>query len=130
MSYVTDTHSLIWHLTDEPRLSEEAKSIFKLADESLAIIHISCISFLELVFLLEKKRVSIEFERFLRTFSESDCYKIEPVCLPIIEQVRKISRDDVNDPWDRIIAATSIHLQLPLISRDRKIGNLGIEVIN
>lgn len=32
MSYVTDTHSLIWHMTDDPKLSVEAKRVFTKVD--------------------------------------------------------------------------------------------------
>lgn len=49
MPYVTDTHTLIWYMTDDPNLSIKAKS-------------------------------------------------------------RKIPRETVADPWDRLIAATSMHL--------------------
>lgn len=50
--------------------------------------------------------------------SSSNNYGVEPLCLPIIEASRKISMQ-VKDPWDRLIAATSLRLGLPLITRDR-----------
>jgi len=32
MPFVTDTHSLVWHITDDPKLSIEAKEIFQKVD--------------------------------------------------------------------------------------------------
>jgi predicted nucleic acid-binding protein len=43
--------------------------------------------------------------------------------------VSRVSRDAVPDMPDRIIAATAVHLDLPLVSRDGYIRVAGIEVI-
>jgi len=89
MPYVTDTHSIVWYMTDDPRLSIEAK----------------------------------------RTFEKVDGGQIEPLCLSIIEKSRMISRRRIPDPWDRLIAATSIHLGFPLITRDKSLQKIGLKVI-
>ncbi len=39
----------------------------------------------------------------------------------VVEMLSKVPGGDVPDMPDRIIAATALHLGLPLISRDRKI---------
>ncbi len=129
MPYVTDTHSLVWHLTSDPRLSATAKKLFKKVDNSQDVIYIPCIIFFELSYLIEKKKIMASFDVFVDLLSTSKNYKVEPMCLPIIEKARRISRISVKDPWDRLIAATSIHLNLPLITRDRSIGKLGIKTI-
>lgn len=33
MAYVTDTHSLVWYMTDDPKLSPRAKKAFAEADD-------------------------------------------------------------------------------------------------
>ena len=71
---------------------------------------------------------------FLALVSSSRNYRVEPLDLPIIEKCKSISREKVADPWDRLITATAMHLNLPLITKDenlRKIGreNIGLEVI-
>jgi len=129
MPYVTDTHSLVWHLTSDPRLSAAAKKLFKKVDESQDVIYIPCIIFFELSYLIEKKKIMASFDIFVDLLSTSKNYRVEPMCLPIIEKARQISRISVKDPWDRLIAATSIHLNLPLITRDRSLGKLGIKTI-
>ena len=118
MSYVTDTHALIWHLTEDPQLSTAARDIFENVDSGHERVLIPCIVFFELFYLIEKNRISIDFDKVVSMVSSSNNYGVEPLCLPIIEASRKISME-VKDPWDRLIAATSLRLGLPLITRDR-----------
>jgi PIN domain nuclease of toxin-antitoxin system len=124
MPFVTDTHALLWHMTDDPRLPLKVKRIF---DQDY--IFIPCIVFFELLYLAEKKGIVPDFDSFLAMVFSSKNYNVEPLCLPIIEKSRRIPREKVADPWDRLIAATSMHLSLPLISRDESLKEVGLEVI-
>ena len=129
MPYVTDTHSIVWHMTDDPKLSKEAKRVFQETDGGLNDIYIPCIIFFELVYLLEKKKIKAEFSDFVNLISSSKNYKVEPLCLPIIEKSRTIARSRIPDPWDRLIAATSLHLGYPLITRDESLRKMGFDTI-
>lgn len=124
MEYVTDTHALIWYMTDNPKLSKEAKRIL-----SEKYIIIPCILFFELLYLIEKKKIIVDFDGFLRIISSSRNYRIEPICLPIIKKSRIIPKEIVPDPWDRLIAATSMHLKFPLITRDESLRDIGLRDI-
>ncbi|MEW6003534.1 MAG: type II toxin-antitoxin system VapC family toxin [bacterium] len=124
MKYVTDTHTLIWHMTDNPKLSQEARRI--LSEENIVI---PCIFFFELLYLIEKKKITVKFDDLLMMISSSRNYQIEPICLPIIRKSRMIPREIVADPWDRLIVATSMHLDLPLISRDKSLNEIGVKII-
>jgi len=129
MPYVTDTHSLVWYLTDDPKLSIEAKRIFKNVDDVQDYIFIPCIIFFELLYLIEKKRIALDFDGFVAIVSSSKNYRVEPLCLPIIEKSRMIPREKISDPWDRLIAATSMHLSFPLITRDQSLRKIGLEIV-
>ena len=129
MPYVTDTHALVWYVTDDPKISSQAKGIFKRADNGEDSISIPCIVFLELLYLIEKKRVAVNFDDFVAIVSSAENYRVEPLCVPIIETSRTIPREGVSDPWDRLIAATSIHLGLPLITRDESLAKIGVDRI-
>ena len=50
MPYVTDTHSIVWYMTDDPRLSIEAKRTFEKVDGGQDYIFIPCIVFFELLY--------------------------------------------------------------------------------
>src|SRR6266446_1945249 len=123
MPYVTDTHALIWHLTEDPQLSTAAREIFERVDSGQERVFIPCIVFFELFYLVEKNRIVIDFDSVVSMVSSANNYGVEPLCLPIIEASRKISME-VKDPWDRLIAATSLRLGLPLITRDRALESV------
>lgn len=55
--YVTDTHSLLWYLFNNPRLSKKAQAVFNKADEGDAKVYIPNIVPVEIVYLLEKAKV-------------------------------------------------------------------------
>lgn len=129
MPYVTDTHSLVWYMTDDPKLSREAKEIFQRVDDFQECVFIPCIVFFELLYLVEKRKIAVNFDMFLELISSSNNYRVEPLCLPIIEKSKQIPRKRVADPWDRLIIATSLHLNLPLITHDRSLRRLGLRVI-
>lgn len=129
MPFVTDTHSLVWHMTSDSKLSSEARGIFQKVDNFQDYIFVPCIVFFELLYLIEKKRIVADFDSFLAMVSSSKNYRIEPLCLPIIEKSKRIPRERVADPWDRLIAATSMHLNFPLITRDETLREIGLEVV-
>lgn len=128
MPYVTDTHALIWHLNNDPALSPTAKGIFEWVDMFQDYISIPCIVFFELLYLIKKKKINADFDKLVMLISSSKNYRVEPLCLSIIEKSRKIDTK-VKDPWDRLIAATSLHLNVPLISKDETLRGIGLEVI-
>ena len=51
---------------------------------------------------------------------------VAPLDLDIARCVEQVDRDKVPDMPDRIIAATAVHLGLPLVSRDGKIRSSGV----
>jgi PIN domain nuclease of toxin-antitoxin system len=44
-----------------------------------------------------------------------------PLDLPILDAMASVPREAVPDPFDRIIAATALTLDLPLVSADEEI---------
>jgi PIN domain nuclease of toxin-antitoxin system len=129
MPFVTDTHALVWHMTRDPRLSPAVRRVFESADQGGETVHIPCISLFELVYLAEKKRVSIDLSTLLGRISSSANYPVEPMCAPVITQSEAVPRSSVPDPWDRLIAATSMLLKMPLITRDPALRGLGISTV-
>jgi PIN domain nuclease of toxin-antitoxin system len=129
MPFVTDTHSLVWYMTNDPKLSNKAKRIFQKVDNFQDQIFIPCIVFFELLYLVEKKGIISDFDSFVAMVSSSRNYRIEPLCLPVIEKSKSVPKNKVPDPWDRMIAATSLHLKLPLITKDKKLGKIGLDIV-
>jgi PIN domain nuclease of toxin-antitoxin system len=131
MSVVLDTHAAVWYLLDTRSLSE---TVFSLIDDAAASgesTYISAVSLVEVVYLLERGRIAADaFERFIRELGQdSPAFKVAPLDYNVASALRSIPRDAVPDMPDRIIAATALHLGLPLVTRDRRLRAAGIETI-
>lgn len=53
-SVVADTHTIIWHLRNSSKLSVVAREMLDRAMQSDDLIYISAISFVEIIYLVEK----------------------------------------------------------------------------
>jgi PIN domain nuclease of toxin-antitoxin system len=121
--YVTDTHSLIWHIFDNPKLSKRAKSIFEKTDYGEYQVYIPIIVLVEIVYLMEKSKIPVEtVDKVINLLDKSPInYRLFSMNLETIHHLKSISRDLIPDMPDRIIAATALELALPLITKDKKI---------
>lgn len=104
---VSDTHSAIWYLEDSPELSPAALKAMDEATDNGEPIYVSAISLVELAYLIDKKRIpERKLEGLLKTLkSRTSNFKLVPVNLAVTQTLRKVSRSDVPDMPDRIIAA-------------------------
>ncbi len=131
MPAVLDTHAAIWYLLDTKNLSEAVFSLIDGAAASGVPTYISAVSQVEVVYLVERGRIAADaFERFIRALGQdSPAFKIFPLDYGVASALRSIPRDVVPDMPDRIIAATALHLDLPLVTRDRRLQAAGIQTI-
>lgn len=128
---VADTHTIIWYLYADARLSQTAKNTIEHALNAGDSILVSAITLVEMVYLIEKGRIPAEALTRLATILQNSETRINqyPVNLPIARAVSQVDREQVPNMPDRIIAATGLHLGVPIISRDRKISTSEITTI-
>jgi PIN domain nuclease of toxin-antitoxin system len=128
---VADTHALIWYVFDDPRLSPAATAVMDGAAAVGDRIAISAISLVEIIYLVEKKnRIDPTTLDQVLVLLDLDQLLVEaPVNRSVALAMRTISRTQVPDLPDRVIAATAVWLDVPLISRDRKIQASGVATI-
>ena len=119
---VADTHTALWYLFGDSRLSTRAKEFIDQAAASRRSIEVSPISLAEIVYLVEKSRISASALEDLRSALEnsSHVFKEAPFTKDVVNFMRQVSRDEVPDMPDRIIAATALYFGVPVISRDGK----------
>jgi PIN domain nuclease of toxin-antitoxin system len=120
---VADTHAIVWYLSKVERLSETAIRMLDQASQAGHMIHLSAISIVELQYLNERNRIDSSVLSQIIKIVRSDVPSINIVSLDLEvgENLRHIDRDVVPDMPDRIIAATALSLNLPLITCDHKI---------
>ena len=120
---VADTHTAHWYLFGDLRLSARAKEFIDQAAASRRSIEVSPISLAEIVYLVEKSRISASALDDLRSALENPnhVFKEAPFTKDVVNFMRQVSRDEVPDMPDRIVAATALYFGVPVISRDGKI---------
>lgn len=124
--WVTDTHGLLWHLYGGKKLSKPARDAFKKADRGEDQIFIPTISLVEIVYLAEKNKIAADAVKEVLNLLETgaDNYLIAPLNLQVVTALQQVNASIVPDMPDRIIAATALYLNIPLLSRDHKIQAL------
>lgn len=120
---VADTHAVIWYLAGDPSLSTVARQAFEDAAQQGHQIGISSITLVEMVYLVEKGRISAgHFTQLAAALGEPDSLLVEiPVTLVIARALSRLDAAQISDMPDRIIAATALYLSVPVISRDAQI---------
>ena len=131
MSAVLDTHAVLWYLENSKELSALARTTIEDAVGDASYVRISAISLVETVDLVERRRLPLNaLERLRSALTDpSSGMLIAAGDASVADALQNISRDVVPDMPDRIIAATALHLGLPLVTRDRRLQSAGIQTI-
>ncbi len=131
LAAVIDTHALIWYLYGDPRLSSRAKEFIFRANDSGNQVAVSSISLVEMVYLIEKRRIAAEsLSLVAANLNDPDNLLTEAILnVDVARALPRISVVQIPDMPDRIIAATALHLNVPVISRDAKIASSDIQTI-
>ncbi len=123
-----DSHTLVWYVDKTlkgKRLSKIALEMIKEA-ESESVIYISAISLMEILDLVEKKRISVSFQTVLSAIEKNDAYQVIPVNTELVKLTRSLPKIEIHD---RLILATAVLTDSTLLSKDREIEHTGLNVI-
>ena len=121
LRYVVDTHALWWHIDSSERLSRTASDIFRKATSGEVTIVIPAIVVGELYYLSIKlgRHITpselIDAIRVARGFEFSELRRVQLERLDAIEGIPEMH--------DRLIAAESMILDAPLITRDSALAD-------
>jgi len=127
---VADTHALLWML-DGTLPERSSKAAQRLGDALNAkALHVSIGSFLDLRYLVDSGRRPPQVLDDARSIVDGEAFTVVPLDLPIIDKMAAIPKGIVRDPFDRIIAATAVAVDLPLVTADEQIQEaLGERVV-
>ena len=114
-----DTHAWIWYVTESKHLSVRARRAIE-REEQAGVSAISC---WEAAMLVEKKRIAftLDIKEWVRIALEYPKIILLPILPEIAVASTVLPGAFHSDPADRFIAATSIHYNIPLITKDQRI---------
>ncbi len=116
-----DTHAVLWFAFDDPRLSETAAQAIEEALAEPQAVFVSVISLVEMVYLAEKGRIPKNSVEMIRRLEQTGGLFFAPLVDETVAYLSRIDRNAVPDMPDRLIAATALQLDLPLVTCDEKI---------
>jgi len=116
-----DTHVLLWMLdgTLPRRSSTAARCVADAVSEQT--VHISIGSFLDLRYLVDSERMPESALETAEQVVEQQAFSIVPLDLACHRAMREVPRNQVPDPFDRIIAAAALLTGLSLVTADARI---------
>ncbi len=117
MKYLLDTHTLLWIVTNDPRLSKRAKSLYLNSDN---LIFFSIANLWEMTIKISLKKLSIDesLREFTQNHIKGNDIKFLNIELPHILSLENLPYHH-RDPFDRLIISQCIHENISILSSDR-----------
>jgi PIN domain nuclease of toxin-antitoxin system len=127
MQYLLDTVTVVRHFSGKGKIGSAAAQILNAIEERDDLLVISVVSLMEIMYLAERHRISINLRETLAQIDTSSKYTIINLIPEILQVAETINFPDLHD---RLILATAKWLDVPVISSDGAFKTVpGIEVI-
>lgn len=127
MKYLLDTHAFLWFVTDDDKLSSNARSIIKNSNNE---VYFSAASAWEMSIKVRLGRLTIEedIEPFIiKQLAENN---FSTLSITIFHSIYTSKLPEIHkDPFDRMIVAQSKVENLSLISKDNNIKKYKVPVV-
>jgi PIN domain nuclease of toxin-antitoxin system len=125
MNVLLDTHTFLWALTDESKLSERVRTLLPTADTWFSVA-----SLWEIVIKARLGKIPVPRPAgpFILAKLAFNGVRLLPVTSDHVLRIESLP-DHHNDPFDRLLIAQSLHEKLPLLTADRVFRNYPVEVI-
>ena len=121
MRFVVDTHALWWNFKASPRLSLRVSDIFRMADAGEATIIVPAIVVAEFYFLSIKFRQPVLPSELMDAVNTARGFESSDLGRAQLEKLDSLQ--EIPEMHDRLIAAESLVLDAPVITRDRVFSN-------
>lgn len=120
-----DTCTIIWDALEITKLTPQAKKAIKRDEKELLICDISI---WEISMLIKKRRIEVDdtSSGFINLLLQSRNFFIQEITPEIAELSVNFGPEINDDPADRLIAATSIYRNAPIVTADQNLRNATI----
>lgn len=117
--YVTDTHPLIWYAANEKtKLSKKVLRVFERARANQAFIYVPAPVLWEISLLIKARQIRLPqpFAQWAAALGSQLGFEVALLDAAVLETSLNIQIN--GDPFDEVIVATALTLDLPLITKD------------
>lgn len=126
MTYVVDTHALLWFLLGSPRLGTRARAIL---EDHQSRLMLPVIALAEACWLIERGRITLTTERLLSAIDEDPRITLVPLDRALV--TRTLSLTTVGEMHDRQVVAVALSLieqgtPACVLTRDENITASGV----
>ena len=127
MQYLADTVAIVRHFAKAGKIGKRAKQILQDADKGQDTILISIVSMIEIMYLSERNKIPLDLKKTKHKLRGLDNYGIVDLDLDIVETATTLQGLELHD---RLIVASALSLNVPILTSDQVIKNAGmIDVI-
>ena len=127
MKYLLDTHSLLWIITEDSRLSKKAERIYLDAENDICL---SMASIWELAIKSSLEKISLKkpLDEFVEKHIRGNNIKILDIRLPHVLRIERLPFHH-RDPFDRLIISQAIEDNLTIIGCDKAFDMYSVKQI-
>jgi PIN domain nuclease of toxin-antitoxin system len=127
ISYLLDTHILLWWRTEPRRLSRTQAQVLEELEEQGRPVGLSAISLRECAMMLHRRRINVglPLDLWLESIESHPLITLLPLTTKIAAESVRLGDDFPRDPADQIIVATARCHGLTLITADEQIRKWG-----
>ena len=126
MSYLLDTHTFLWFIEGNPKLSPKSNQIIQNTE---LVKFVSVASLWEIAIKTSKQKLILtqSFEN-LKEYIEVNDFKLLPIQFEHLSNLKNLPYNHA-DPFDRLIIAQAFTQNLIILSADRHFQSYPINVI-
>ncbi|MGH3089195.1 MAG: type II toxin-antitoxin system VapC family toxin [Rubrobacteraceae bacterium] len=126
MRLVLDTHTLLWYVADDPKLSRRAAELLENIEND-ALVSVGSLMEISIKISTGKLSIGSPISRFVTEKVEAIGIEILPITPPHLDVLSNLPSHH-RDPFDRhVVVAQCVSEDISLLSRDEVLDRYGVE---
>lgn len=127
MRLLADTHTLLWFLQGDKRLSKKAATLLE-SPESLVFVSIASVWEIAIKISLQKLRISYSLDKDLPQLLQDCGFHLLPVSFAHVARISSLPFHH-RDPFDRLLIAQALIENLRIVTQDPQFSAYNVDVV-